>query len=317
MTENANGGKRTIIVAGGAGFIGSHLCERLIAEGNKVICIDDLSSGSKDNISHIMSNDFKFLQKDITKLKHSDIKGKIDQIYHLASRASPMHFEKFPIHIMMTNSYGTKNLLDIAAEKGAELLFTSTSEVYGEPLEHPQSESYRGNVSTTGVRSCYDEAKRFGEAMLVAYRREKGVKVHIARIFNTYGPRMDRGDGRVVPNFMTQALTGKPITIFGDGKQTRSMCYVSDMVDGLYRLMNSPFEGPVNLGNPNEITMIELAQRIVAISKSSSKFEFMPLPQDDPTRRRPDIRRANELLGWAPKVSLDEGLEMTLRYFRR
>jgi len=307
--------KKSILVAGGAGFIGSHLCERLLSEGNKVICIDNLSSGCKDNIENIKSKDFKFIKKDIVELNPSEIKEKVDEIYHLASRASPVHFEKFPIHIMLTNSYGTKNLLDLAYEKGAVILFTSTSEVYGEPLEHPQRETYRGNVSTTGIRSCYDESKRFGEALLAAYSREKGLETRIARIFNTYGPRMDCGDGRVVPNFITQALTGKAITIYGNGEQTRSMCYVSDLVEGLYKLMNSSVKEPVNLGNPHEITILELANKIISLTKSNSKIEYHPLPKDDPTRRRPDISRAKEYLGWEPKVNLEEGLTHTIEYF--
>ncbi|MBU1201213.1 MAG: SDR family oxidoreductase [Nanoarchaeota archaeon] len=306
---------KTILVAGGAGFIGSHLCDELIVQGNKVICMDNLSTGHKNNIKHLLKNkNFKFINHDV--IKPFFIKEKIDQIYHLASRASPVDYQKFPVETALSNSIGTNNLVKLALKKNATLLFTSTSEAYGEPKEHPQKESYWGNVNPVGIRSCYDESKRFGEALLMAYHREKKADVKIVRIFNTYGPRLRPGDGRVISNFIRQALTNQPITIYGAGKQTRSFCYISDMVSGLIMMMNSNFVQPKNLGNPDEFTILELAQKVKQLTNSSSPLIFEKLPQDDPTKRQPDISSARKMLGWKPEVELDEGLRQTIEWFK-
>jgi dTDP-glucose 4,6-dehydratase len=306
------------LVTGGAGFIGSWLCDRLRAEGFGVTCVDDISSGNTRNIAHLLKDKkFKLLKQDVT--EPIRVRGKVDLIFHLASRASPVDFGKYAVDILMTNSIGTKNMLELARDKGARFLLSSSSEVYGDPLEHPQKETYRGNVSTTGPRSPYDEAKRVAEAFASAYRRNYGVDVRIARIFNTYGPRMRKDDGRVIPNFITQALSNRPITIYGDGSQTRSFCYVSDLVDGLMKLMLKDGIGGevVNLGSPHEVRILKVAELIRRMTASRSKIVFKPLPEDDPVRRKPDISKARKLLGWEPKVSFEDGLRETVEYFRR
>lgn len=291
--------------------MGSHLC-RSLSRQYKVICVDNLCTGRKE---HIAGLDLEFIEHDIT--KPLDVKG--DYIFDMASRASPIDFETHPIEILMTNSLGVKNLLDLASETGAKFLMASTSEVYGEPLEHPQKETYRGNVSTTGPRACYDESKRFAEALTTAYIKEKGVDARIVRIFNTYGPNQRAGDGRVVPNFITQALSGKQITVYGNGSQTRSFCYVEDLVEGIEKAMfTEGTKGEIyNLGNPTEHTILEFARKIKELTGSSSEIIFKPLPKDDPTRRKPDITKAKEKLGWAPKTSLEAGLKKTIEYFRK
>jgi nucleoside-diphosphate-sugar epimerase len=304
-----------IIVTGGAGFIGSHLCERLLKEGNNVICVDNLGSGNIENIQHLLPNkNFRFIKHNVIEPLQR-IEGKIDQIYHLASRASPIDYQEYPVETALANSVGTDRMVNLALDKNARILFTSTSEAYGEPREHPQKESYWGNVNPVGVRSCYDESKRFGEALMMAYHREYGVDIKIVRIFNTYGPRMRVDDGRVIPNFITQALKNKSITIYGDGKQTRSFCYVEDMVDGIIKMMNSKEIGPKNLGNPKEFTMLDTAKLIIKFTGSKSKLVYMPLPEDDPTKRQPDISKAREFLGWEPKVDFEMGLKKTIDWF--
>jgi len=304
-----------VLVTGGAGFIGSHLCDYLIRTGHKVICVDNLGSGTKENIEHLLKNkNFKFIQQDI--VKPFNIKEDIHQIYHLASRASPKDFEEFPIEIALTNSVGTYNMLKLALEKKAVLLFAGTSEAYGQPKVHPQIEEYWGNVNPVGVRACYDESKRFAEALIMSFYRKYGAKVKIVRIFNTYGPRMRKHDGRVIPNFINQALNNKPLTIFGTGKQTRSFCYVGDIIEGLHKMMNSGWVGPKNLGNPNEIKIIELAKLIKKLTKSKSKFVYKELPQDDPAKRQPDISKARQMLDWEPKINLEEGLKRTIKWFK-
>lgn len=304
-----------ILVTGGAGFIGSHLTDALM-KGNKIFCVDNISSGNCENVEHLMDNaNFKFIEHDVK--NELAVKDSIDQIYHLASRASPVDFKKFPVDILLSNSLGTYNMLKLAKEKRAKILFTSSSEVYGDPLEHPQKETYWGHVNCTGERSCYDESKRFGEALCMAFYREHKVDVRIARIFNTYGPRMKINDGRVMPNFITQALNGEPLTVYGNGRQTRSFCYVGDMVDGLIKLMNSKFVAePFNLGNPNETNILELAGLIKRFSESNSKIVYKPLPEDDPEKRKPDISKAKSRLGWEPKINLESGLKKTIEWFR-
>lgn len=299
-----------ILIAGGGGFIGSHLAERLVVEGNEVSIIDNFSSGSLANLKNIS-----------VKIFHHDIIDRItlssfDEIYHLASLASPVFYQKYPVETALSNSVGTFNLLTQAQLHKSKFLFASTSEIYGDPLEHPQKESYWGNVNPNGIRSCYDESKRFGESLVMDFYREYQVKTHIIRIFNTYGPRMGVGDGRVIPNFIMQALKNEPITIYGDGNQTRSLCFVSDTVDGFIRLMRSDIHDPVNIGNPNEMTIKEIAEKIIMLTNSSSKLVYQELPQDDPRRRCPDITTAKEKLSWAPKVELVEGLQKTIEYFR-
>jgi nucleoside-diphosphate-sugar epimerase len=302
-------------VAGGAGFIGSNLCEALLGQGHKVLCVDNFVTGSKGNLKNVLyEKNFSLLAHDITAPLNID--GPIDQIYDMASPASPVDFPKIPVEILMTASLGVKNLLDLSMEKKATMLHASTSEVYGNPLEHPQKESYWGNVNPTGERSCYDEGKRFAEALMSAYKRKNGADIRIARIFNTYGPKMRPDDGRVVPNFILQALENKPITVYGTGQQTRSFCFVSDQVDGLIRLMNSSYSEPVNIGNPNELTVLELAEKVIELTASKSKIAFRPLPKDDPTKRQPDITRAKKELSWEPKISLEEGLKKTIDYFK-
>ncbi|MCR4336108.1 MAG: SDR family oxidoreductase [archaeon] len=305
-----------IIVAGGAGFIGSHLCDFLIEKREKVLCIDNFITGSKKNIEHLLKNEnFSFLEQNIS--EKFNVEGEIKQIYNLASPASPVDYQEKPLETLEAGSLGVKNLLEIAKEKKAVYLFASTSEIYGNPLEHPQKESYWGNVNSVGPRSCYDEAKRFGEALCVSYRKVHKTDVKIARIFNTYGPRLAKDDGRVVSNFIIQALENKPITVYGKGNQTRSFCYVSDMVTGLFALMNSQEKGPVNLGNPQETTILELAEKIISITKSSSKIIYNDLPVDDPERRLPDISLAKKTLNWQPNIGLEEGLRKTSSYFNK
>jgi len=305
---------KTAVVTGGAGFIGSHLCEVLLSKGLRVICVDNFLTGQKQNIEHLMQEkNFSLLEHDIT--ISFTVKEEVDFVYNLASPASPKDFSKIPIKIMLANSIGVKNSLDLAVEKKARILQASTSEVYGQPLEHPQKESYWGNVNTIGERSCYDESKRFAEALVFSYAGKFGLETRTARIFNTYGPRMRLGDGRVTPNFIMQAISGKDITIYGKGLQTRSFCFVTDLVAGLIALMESDYGKPVNIGNPHEITVKEFAETVLKISKSESKLSFTSLPEDDPVRRKPDITLAEKKLGWAPKVRLEEGLAKTIEWF--
>ncbi|SEQ91650.1 UDP-glucuronate decarboxylase [Faunimonas pinastri] len=308
---------KRILVAGGAGFVGSHLCDRLLAEGHHVICLDNLLTGSHDNVSHNLDHPrFEFMEHDI--VEPLKIRGKLDEIYNLACPASPVHYQADPHYTVMISVMGVYHLLALAREKGARILQASTSEVYGDPLKHPQTESDNGNVNCTGPRACYDEGKRCAEAMLFDALRQHGTNIKVARIFNTYGPRMHEKDGRVVSNFAVQVLTGQPITVYGEGRQTRSFCYVDDLVDGLMKLMNSPdgVHGPVNLGNPDEVTILEFAHRIAAHVGVEAEILLKPLPVDDPQRRRPDIRVAREVLGWAPSTVLEEGLSRTVDYFR-
>jgi nucleoside-diphosphate-sugar epimerase len=305
----------TSLVTGGCGFVGSHMCERLLAEGEEVIAVDNLVTGFRGNVA-TFANDprFTFIQHDL--LEGLPDHPRIDQIFHMASPASPPAYQRHAVATLRINAETTRQLLDLACRDGARFLFTSTSEIYGDPLDHPQREDYRGHVSPTGPRSMYDESKRYAEALITAYRLDKGVEARIVRIFNTYGPRMDVLDGRVVSNFVVQALQGQPITIYGDGKQTRSFQYIDDLIEGIYRLMQSDYALPVNIGNPNEFTMIELAEKVLALTGSPSKIQFLPLPPDDPVRRRPDIALAREVLGWEPRVSLEDGLRKTITYFR-
>ena len=307
--------RKIIVVTGGAGFIGSHLCGELLRHGNKVICVDDLKTGRKSNIDEFRPNrDFSFVRHDVT--KRLEIEGKVHEIYHLASPASPVDFGSLSLEILAVGSDGTRNMLELARSKKAKMLLSSTSEVYGDPLVHPQPESYFGNVNPTGPRAVYDEAKRFAEAMTMAYHRRYRLNVCIARIFNTYGPKMRLDDGRVVPNFIGQALAGKPLTVYGDGSQTRSFCYVSDMVAGLIALMEVDAIGPVNIGNPDELPIKEFAGKIIRLTGSKSRIVLRPLPQDDPRQRCPDISLAKKLLSWQPRVGLDVGLGKTIDYFR-
>ncbi|MCD6309136.1 MAG: SDR family oxidoreductase [Candidatus Eremiobacteraeota bacterium] len=302
-----------LLVSGGAGFIGSHLVRRLLELGHRVICIDNLITGRKENLDDLPWDKFSFIHADIT--ESLNIKGELDGIFHLASPASPVDFGPFSLEIMDANSRGTRNLLDMAKEKKARFLLASTSEIYGDPLVHPQQENYRGNVNTTGLRSPYDESKRFAETLTYVYRKKFGINTVIARIFNTYGPGMRRNDGRVVPNFITAALSNKPLVIHGDGKQTRSFCYVYDMIDGIIRLFHSDLNCPVNLGNPVECTILELAKTIISLSGNSSSLVFADAQEDDPRRRCPDISLARKELGWEPSVSLEEGLRRTMAWF--
>jgi dTDP-glucose 4,6-dehydratase len=305
----------TSVITGGAGFLGSHLTDLLLARGHKVIAIDNFVTGSVDNIAHLGGNpNFKFIQQDVTEFIFLDVP--VNFVWHFASPASPIDYLEIPIQTLKVGSLGTHKALGLAKNKGARFLLASTSEIYGDPLVHPQTEEYWGNVNTIGPRGCYDEAKRFAEALAMAYHREHGVETRIVRIFNTYGPRMRLNDGRVVPAFISQALEGKPLTVFGQGTQTRSFCYVSDLLEGIYRLMNSSSVDPVNIGNPHEMSMVEFAREIIQATGSRSKIVFKPLPQDDPKQRRPDITRAKTKLGWEPQVSLKEGLKKTIEYFR-
>ncbi len=306
--------KLVVLVTGAAGFIGSHLCDRLICEGFQVIAVDNLITGSADNISHLLNNpDFKFIKHDVTKF--IDIKERIDYILHFASPASPVDYLNFPIQTLKVGSLGTHNCLGLAKEKKAKFMLASTSEVYGDPLIHPQKESYWGNVNPVGPRGCYDEAKRFAEAITMAYHRKHKVDTRIVRIFNTYGPRMRMKDGRVVPNFIYQALNKEPLTVYGKGTQTRSFCFISDLVEGIFRLMLSDIHEPVNLGNPKEFTIKELAYLILRLTETKSKIIYRQLPQDDPKQRRPDISRARKLLRWQPKIQIREGLYATIKWF--
>jgi UDP-glucuronate decarboxylase len=305
---------KRVLVTGGAGFLGSHLCERLLKEHADVICVDNFYTGSKVNIEHLIGNPyFELIRHDITFPLYLEI----DEIYNLACPASPIHYQYDPVQTTKVNVHGSINMLGLAKRTKAKILQASTSEVYGDPQVHPQREDYRGNVNPIGPRACYDEGKRCAETLFFDYHRQHGVKIKVARIFNTYGPRMHPNDGRVVSNFILQALQNKPITIYGDGSQTRSFCYVDDMIEGLIRLMNTPdsFTGPVNLGNPEEVSILELAETIIELTGSKSQLVFMPLPQDDPKRRCPDITLAKTVLQWEPRTPLREGLKKTIDYF--
>jgi dTDP-glucose 4,6-dehydratase len=302
------------LITGGAGFIGSHLCDYFLRLGHEVICMDNLLTGDISNIAHIRNQNFLFIKHDVTNYIY--VEGKLDYLLHLASPASPIDYEKLPIQTLKVGSLGTHKALGLAKEKKATFLLASTSEVYGDPLVHPQSEEYWGNVNPIGPRGVYDEAKRFAEAMTMAYHRFHGVDTRIIRIFNTYGPRMRLEDGRAIPSFITQALRGENISVFGDGSQTRSFCFISDLVDGIYRVLMSGETRPVNLGNPQELTILELAKAIIRLTGSRSTIVYTPLPQDDPKRRQPDITRASQLCGWEPKVEFTEGLRETIAYFR-
>ncbi len=303
------------VITGGAGFLGSHLCERLLAEGCRVVCVDNLVTGNRANVAHLADNEyFEFLEHDVS--QPFEIEGEVDYILHFASPASPIDYLELPIQTLKVGSLGTHNTLGLARAKSARYLLASTSEVYGDPLIHPQPESYWGNVNPVGPRGVYDEAKRFAEAMAMAYHRYHGLEVRIVRIFNTYGPRMRPRDGRVVPAFIQQCLTGEPLTVFGDGTQTRSFCYVDDLVEGIYRLLQSNEPDPVNIGNPYEMTIREFAEEVLRLTGAQSTLTFHPLPVDDPKTRQPDITRAREILGWEPKVALADGLTKTVEYFR-
>ncbi len=308
-------GRKRVLVTGGAGFLGSHLCERLLAKGYDVLCVDNFFTGSKDNIVHLLGNPhFELMRHDIT----FPLYVEVDEIYNFACPASPVHYQRDPVQTTKTSVHGAINMLGLAKRTGAKILQASTSEVYGDPTVHPQEENYWGNVNPIGPRSCYDEGKRCAETLFFDYHRQHGLRIKVARIFNTYGPRMHPDDGRVVSNFIVQALKNEPITVYGDGSQTRSFCYVDDMIDGIVRLMEMPddFTGPVNLGNPDEITVKELATQIVALTSSRSELVFLKRPEDDPQQRRPDISLAEQSLGWRPRTSLEVGLGKTIDYFR-
>jgi dTDP-glucose 4,6-dehydratase len=303
------------VISGAAGFIGSHLCDCLIDQGHEVVALDNLITGDFENIAHLLGrSSFEYLEHDVC--KPLQLAGPIDRVLHLASLASPVEYLNHPIETLESGSTGTRNMLELARQHNAKFLLSSTSECYGDPLEHPQAETYWGNVNPVGLRSCYDESKRYAEALTMAYHRVHGVRTNIARIFNTYGPRMALNDGRVVPAFIDQALRGAPLTVFGDGSQTRSFCYISDLVNGLVLLSESDERYPVNLGNPAEITILEFANRIRARFENNVEIEFKPLPSDDPKLRRPDISKARRILGWEPKVALEEGLTLTIDYFK-
>lgn len=311
-----NIGSQRILVTGGAGFLGSHLCEKLLGLGHDVLCIDNYYTGRRANVAHLMGNArFEVMRHDVT----FPLYVEVDQIYNLACPASPIHYQHDPVQTTKTSVHGAINMLGLAKRLGAKILQASTSEIYGDPLVHPQTEDYWGNVNSIGPRSCYDEGKRCAETLFFDYYRQHGLRIKVARIFNTYGPRMHPQDGRVVSNFIMQSLNNQPITIFGDGTQTRSFCYVSDLIDGLIRLMETDdgFIGPVNIGNPVEMTMQELAEKVIALTGSSSKLDYLPLPQDDPVQRQPDISLAREKLGWEPAVKLDQGLAATVDYFAK
>jgi UDP-glucuronate decarboxylase len=308
-------GMKRILVTGGAGFLGSHLCSRLLERGNFVTCLDNYFTGAVDNIAHLRGNrNFAMIERSVI----DPVDVKFDEIFNLACPASPIHYQTDPIYTFKTSIIGTMNLLELASKTNAKMLQASTSEIYGDPLVHPQKESYWGNVNTMGVRSCYDEGKRGAETLMYDYHRNRNVNIRVMRIFNTYGPGMNQADGRVVSNFIVQALKGKDITIFGDGSQTRSFCYRDDLVDGMMRLMDAPDDVtyPINIGNPGEFTMRELAEIVLDLTGSKSKMVFMPLPQDDPLQRCPDITRAKEVLGWQPTIPLREGLQRTIEYFK-
>ncbi len=306
------------VITGGAGFLGSHLCDRFIAEGHRVIAIDNFITGSPDNIAHLIGNpNFQFIQHDVTNYIY--VEGRVDNVLHFASPASPIDYLKIPIQTLKVGSLGTHKALGFAKAKKARFMIASTSEVYGDPLVHPQTEDYWGNVNPIGYRGCYDEAKRFAEAMTMAYHRHHGLDTRILRIFNTYGPRMRLDDGRALPSFVGSAIRGEPMTVFGDGSQTRSFCYVSDLVDGIWRLLNAEIHDPVNIGNPSEITILEFAKEVQAIMKEftgrETQITFKPLPADDPKQRQPDITRAKSVLGWQPTVGRAEGLRKTIEFF--
>jgi UDP-glucuronate decarboxylase len=303
-----------ILVTGGAGFLGSHLCDRLIEQGHEVICLDNFFTGNKKNIRHLLPHDhFELIRHDVT----DPFKAEVDQIYNLACPASPVHYQHNPIKTIKTSVMGTINVLGLAKRTGARVLQASTSEVYGDPKVHPQTEDYRGNVNPIGPRACYDEGKRCAETLFFDYHRQNNVDIRVMRIFNTYGPRMDRKDGRVVSNFIVQALAGEPITIFGEGSQTRSFCYVDDLIEGMIRLMNHPsMTGPINIGNPSEFTILELAQKVIEKTGSNSEILYKKLPVDDPLQRKPDISSAKKELLWEPKIDLSEGLDKAINYFR-
>jgi dTDP-glucose 4,6-dehydratase len=317
MTKDKAGPKKKprALVTGGAGFIGSHLCERLLAEGYEVLCLDNLITGSFENVAPFLAHeaDFDYIDHDLS--THIDIPGELDEVYHFASPASPADFGRIPIEILKTGSLGTHNSLELVLAKGARFMLASTSEVYGDPLVHPQREDYRGNVSTTGPRSVYDEAKRYAEAITMAYHRHHRVDTRIVRIFNSYGPKMRKDDGRMVPNFIRQSLLGEPLSIYGDGTQTRSVQYVDDLIEGVIRLMKSEETRPVNIGNPIEYSVREVAEMIIELSGSRSEISYQPLPEDDPRQRCPDITRAREALGWDPQTRAREGLGKTLDWF--
>ena len=304
-----------VLVTGGAGFIGSHLCERLLNDGYDVLCVDNYYSSTKANLSHLVGNSrFEVIRHDVT----FPLYVEVDQIFHLACPASPIHYQRDPVQTTKTAVHGSINMLGLAKRTGAKILLTSTSEVYGDPLVHPQTEDYWGNVNPIGPRACYDEGKRAAETLFFDYHRQHGLKIKVVRLFNTYGPRMHPQDGRVVSNFIMSALTGAPLTVYGEGQQTRSFCYVSDLIDGLIAMMDSGDEttGPINLGNPGEFTIGELANIVIDMTKSDSSLEYLPLPTDDPIRRQPDITRAKDQLGWAPTIPLIEGLETTIKHFK-
>jgi UDP-glucuronate decarboxylase len=307
---------KKILVTGGAGFLGSHLCERLLSDGNDVLCVDNFYTGTKNNVKHLLSNPyFELMRHDVT----FPLYVEVDEIYNLACPASPPHYQFDPVQTTKTSVHGAINMLGLAKRLKAKILQASTSEVYGDPEIHPQTEDYWGRVNPIGIRSCYDEGKRCAETLFFDYWRQHQVDIKVVRIFNTYGPRMDPNDGRVVSNFIMQALQGKDITIYGDGQQTRSFCYVDDLIDGMIRMMNGPFDftGPVNIGNPGEFTMLELAQQVISLTKSKSKLIFMPLPQDDPKQRQPNIELAKSRLNWQPKINLDAGLIQTIDFFKK
>lgn len=308
--------RQRILVTGGAGFLGSHLCDRLIEQGHEVLCVDNLFTGAKQNIEHLLGHPhFEFVRHDVT----FPLYVEVDQIYNLACPASPIHYQHDPVQTTKTSVHGAINMLGLAKRLGAKIFQASTSEVYGDPVVHPQPETYWGNVNPIGMRSCYDEGKRCAETLFFDYNRQHGLEIKVARIFNTYGPRMHQNDGRVVSNFIMQALRGESITVFGDGKQTRSFCFVDDLIGGIVALMGTPkeFTGPMNLGNPHEMTMLELATHVIELTNSSSKIVFKPLPSDDPVQRRPDTRLAEEAIGWNPSVQFRDGLAKTVEYFKR
>ena len=309
------GYNKRILVTGGAGFLGSHLCERLLAAGNDVLCVDNFFTGSRSNVAHLLPNPhFELMRHDVT----FPLYVEVDEIYNLACPASPVHYQHDPVQTTKTSVIGAINMLGLAKRLGARIMQASTSEIYGDPAVHPQPEEYWGNVNTIGPRACYDEGKRCAETLFFDYHRQHKLDIKVIRIFNTYGPRMHPNDGRVVSNFIIQALKGEPITIYGDGQQTRSFCYADDLIDGFIRFMDTPADitGPINLGNPGEFTMLELAEKVIRLTRSASKIEHRPLPQDDPKQRRPDIAKARALLDWEPQVPLDEGLQRTIDYFK-
>jgi len=306
--------KKTALVTGGAGFIGSHICDFLIENKYKVICMDNLITGSLRNIDHITDDDFIFINHNIT--DEINIPGPVDLIFHFASPASPIDYLQLPIQTLKVGAIGTHNVLGLTKAKRAKMILASTSEVYGDPKIHPQTEEYWGNVNPVGPRGVYDEAKRFAEALVMAYHRQQGLDTHIVRIFNTYGPRMRKNDGRAIPAFISQALEDKEITVFGNGKQTRSFCYISDQINGIFRLINSDYHFPINIGNPDEMTILELAEKIKEVCSSNSKIVYHELPVDDPMVRRPDISKAEKILNWKPEVNFEEGIEKTIEWFR-